>query len=324
MDASPKKILIIRFSSIGDLVLTSPVYRCLKSRYPNAQLHLVVKQKLSTVLENNPYIDRIIPLENGLLKLANTLRKEKYDFVVDLHNNLRSNFIKLVLAVKSSSVRKMNWDKWRMVNWKKKMQVPHIVNRYLQACQELDITYDGLGLDYFTDSKAQNWLQNVFLPEYSKKPFVVFAIGGQFATKRLPIEKWKELAINLDGPIHVIGGKEDKHMGDMLSLAFPEKIINWSGTLTINQSAELLKLATRVYTNDTGMMHIAAAYNKDLEVFWGNTLPGFGMSPFYPDLNAAYSLNHEVLGLSCRPCSKIGFNSCPKGHFACMNLQKLD
>jgi ADP-heptose:LPS heptosyltransferase len=93
--------------------------------------------------------------------------------------------------------------------------------------------------------------------------------------------------------------------------------------LSINQSAELIKVANKIYTNDTGMMHIAAAYNKDIEVFWGNTLPGFGMYPFYPDSDAAKSVNHEVLGLSCRPCSKIGFKTCPNGHFNCMNWQEI-
>ncbi len=319
----PKKILVVRFSSIGDLVLTSPVYRCLKAKYPNAEVHVVVKKKLSSVLEHNPYIDQIIPLEDSLFALAAKLRKEKYDFVIDLHNNLRSAFLKVCLGVRSSSVKKMHWDKWRMVKWKKQIKVPHIVDRYLATCHPLEIAYDGLGLDHFTDSNAQKWLQQEFLTHYKDTSYVVFAVGGQFATKRLPLEKWQKLASRLDQAIHVIGGKEDMQMGHELQQAFPAKVVNWTGQLSINQSAELIKVANKIYTNDTGMMHIAAAYNKDIEVFWGNTLPGFGMYPFYPDSDAAKSVNHEVLGLSCRPCSKIGFKTCPKGHFNCMNWQEI-
>ncbi|MCX8478814.1 MAG: glycosyltransferase family 9 protein [Chitinophagales bacterium] len=319
----PKKILVIRFSSIGDLVLTSPVYRCLKAKYPNAEVHLTVKKKLSSVLQHNPYIDKIIPLENGLLALASKLRSERYDYVIDLHNNLRSAFLKVYLGVPSSSVKKMHWDKWRMVKWKKQIKVPHIVDRYLETGQELGLAYDGLGLDHFTDLEAQNWLQHEFLKHYNDNPFVVFSIGGQFATKRLPMDKWKQIAAKLDLPIHVIGGKEDMEMGQEIQQAFPEQVINWTGKLTINQSAELIKVASKVFTNDTGMMHIAAAYNKDIDVFWGNTVPGFGMYPFYPDTAPANAVNFEVLGLSCRPCSKIGFKSCPKGHFNCMKLQEV-
>lgn len=324
MSTPIKKILIIRFSSIGDLVLTTPVYRCLKAKYPNALIHVVVKKKLSGILASNPNIDKLILFEGDLFSLAMSLRQEEYDYVIDLHNNLRSSLLKLLLQVKSSSVKKMNWNKWRMVNWKNKIAIPHIVTRYLEACRELEVFYDGQGLDHFTDTQSQNWLQSVFLAGHSDKTITVFSVGGQFDTKRLPVDKWKRLAENIDGAIHIIGGKEDESLGQELFKSFPDKMINWTGKLTINQSAEIIKIANKVYTNDTGMMHIAAAFNKDIEVFWGNTVPSFGMTPFYSDNKKGLVVHHEVLELSCRPCSKIGFKSCPKGHFNCMRLQEID
>jgi heptosyltransferase-2 len=316
---NPNKILVIRFSSIGDLVLSSPVYRALKKRFPGVEIHLAVKEKLKGILQENPNIDDFKVLETSIWSLAFQLRNENYDCIIDLHNNLRSFILKLIIAKPSFTVAKKNISKWRMVTLKHKISVPHIVDRYLDTIVDLGAQNDGLGLEFFTDSNSKSWGLDFLAKDPS--PYSVFAIGGQFATKRLPSNKWVELANKLNARIVIIGGKEDLPLSQALAKETTAPIENLCGQLSINQSAEIIRHAQKVYTNDTGMMHIAAAFNKDIDVFWGNTLPELGMYPYYPTKNAANFQNHQVMNLGCRPCSKIGFHECPKGHFKCMTEQ---
>ena len=124
-----------------------------------------------------------------------------------------------------------------------------------------------------------------------------------------------------------MGGKEEKEIGERLNNLYPEKIINYCGKININESAYVVKNAACVITHDTGMMHIAAAFKKRIISVWGNTIPEFGMYPYFGSKNTDAELHSniiEVKGLSCRPCSKIGFAKCPKGHFKCMNEIDLD
>jgi heptosyltransferase-2 len=107
------KFLILRFSSIGDIVLTSPVVRCLKQQVENAEVHFATKKGFASVIEHNPFIDKKIYLEEDLNSFIGELKKEKYDYIIDLHNNLRTFLIKVKLGVKSFSFDKLNFEKWR-------------------------------------------------------------------------------------------------------------------------------------------------------------------------------------------------------------------
>jgi heptosyltransferase-2 len=316
---SPSKILVIRFSSIGDLVLTSPVFRVLKAKHPNTAIHLATKAKLKSVLLDNPNIDQFQLLEGNIWSLAFQLRKENYDYIIDLHNNLRSLILKLILLKPFSAVKKMNLTKWRMVNLKHKLKVPHIVDRYMEACRPLGVRNDGLGLQFYTDQISQKWIKDFLISD--PRPYSVFAIGGQFYTKRLPIDKWHELGCKYDQRIIIIGGKEDIKASQKLLALGNGKFENLCGQLSINQSAEIIRHSLKLFTNDTGMMHIGAAFNREIEVFWGNTLPEFGMYPYYPTKSSSCFESKQVLNLACRPCSKIGFKECPQGHFKCMSEQ---
>ncbi|MEQ9415680.1 MAG: glycosyl transferase, partial [Cyclobacteriaceae bacterium] len=128
------KILIIRFSSIGDIVLTTPVIRVLKTQVDNAEIHYATKARFAGLLKENPYVDKLHLLDDKLGLLITDLKREKFDHIIDLHNNLRTRIIKFSLGVKSSSFNKLNWEKWLMVNLKiNKLPSLHIVDRYLQA-----------------------------------------------------------------------------------------------------------------------------------------------------------------------------------------------
>jgi len=321
------KILIIRFSSIGDIVLTTPVIRVLKTQLDSAEIHYATKKQFSSIFQENPYIDKMHYLQDSLPDLVRELRQENFDYIIDLHNNLRTRIIKLLLGVQSSGFDKLNFQKWLMVNLKvNKLPSVHIVDRYLDAAKSLGIKNDSLGLDYFIPEKdeiPQDWL-----PESHRSGYVVYAIGGQHATKKLPLNRMIELCAKIKRPIILLGGKEDAATGDAIKLYFEKQgvslavqtmIYNACGTCNLNQSASIVKNATHVFTHDTGLMHIAAAFKREVISIWGNTIPDFGMYPYRTKFTVLEN-NH----IGCRPCSKIGYAQCPKGHFDCMNKIVFD
>jgi len=209
------KFLIIRFSSIGDIVLTTPVIRCLKQQYPEAEVHYVTKKSYKTLLENNPYIDKVFTLEKSLNDLANQLKSEHYDYVIDLHNNLRTRIIKFRLGVKSFGFDKLNFQKWILVKFKKNlMPKVHIVDRYMKTVESLGVKNDNRGLDYFIPEKDEVRLD--WLPENFSNGYAVYAIGGQHETKKLPLHKMVELCQTIHLPLVLVGGKEDFEMGEKL------------------------------------------------------------------------------------------------------------
>jgi len=314
------KILILRFSSIGDIVLTTPVVRCVKEQVPGAQVHYCTKQAFSGILENNPYVDKVHVLGESLGELVQRLKAEEFDYIVDLHNNLRTRIIKARLGKPGRSFNKLNYEKWLMVNFKRnRLPDVHIVDRYLAAAAALGVEDDGRGLDYFIPAKDEVDLQTLPTP-FQGGNYVAFAIGAQHYTKRLPTERIIELCERLNKPVVLLGGKEDAATGEEIAAHFDTqqtthgtRIYNACGKYNLNGSAWLVRQAELVVSHDTGLMHIAAALGKDIISVWGNTIPEFGMYPF----RTRYKVL-QVEGLSCRPCSKIGYKKCPKGHFKCM------
>jgi ADP-heptose:LPS heptosyltransferase len=329
------KILILRFSSIGDIVLTTPVIRTLKTQLEDVEIHYATKQNYRAILEHNPYLDKLFLLQNSLTSLISQLQKEQYDYIIDLHHNLRTQLIKTSLKAKSYSYDKLNIKKWLMVNFKINQLPPiHIVDRYMRTVAPLGVKADALGLDYFISESDEVPIE--WLPETHRKGFVAYAIGAQHQTKKLPIAKMIELCDRINRPIVLLGGKEDYETGEhiraffehtnsdeiekgLIALNKKAEIYNACGKFTLNQSASLVKQATHVFTHDTGLMHIAAAYRKEVFSIWGNTIPEFGMYPYKTKFTV-----FENKKLDCRPCSKIGYKKCPKGHFKCMNEITLD
>lgn len=347
-----KKILILRFSSIGDIVLTTPVIRSLKMQFSSVnkeelELHYATKSSFETVLKHNPYIDKIHLLQKNqsLSDFISLLKKENFDIIIDLHKNLRTSIIKFRLNAKSYTFEKLNLEKWIYVNLKKnKMPNRHIVERYMDTIKPLGITLDNdekqsndhkknkevTGLDYFLGTEDHfelNWL-----PESHQKGYIAFAIGGAHNTKKLPLKRMIELCDKINKPIVLLGGKEDSENGQAIfdffekdrdtyesqeaieKLGKKTRIFDACGKITLGQSASLLKQSTVVFSHDTGLMHIAAAFKKKIYSIWGNTTPSFGMYPYKTQF-----VVFENNTISCRPCSKIGFKTCPKGHFKCMN-----
>lgn len=325
------KILVLRFSSIGDIVLTTPVIRCLKTQLEDCELHFCTKKGYASILEANPYIDRLHLLEDSLDELIGQFKKEKFDYIIDLHNNLRTRIIKLRLGVKANSFDKLNYEKWLMVNFKiNKLPNRHIVDRYLDTVAPLGVKNDDEGLDYFIPEKDE--VEPEWLPETHRKEYVAYALGAQHNTKKLPLHRMIELCDRINKPIVLLGGKEDVENANKIEEFFLRRqsgeqyeeglaelnkktlIYNACGKFNLNQSASLVKGARYVFSHDTGLMHIAAAFKKHIFSIWGNTIPEFGMYPYQTRFTVL-----EKKDLKCRPCSKIGYNKCPQTHFMCMN-----
>lgn len=313
------KILIIRFSSIGDIVLTTPVVRCVKNQIPDVEIHFLTKKSYENLLQTNPYITKIWTLDESLFKTINIIKSQKFELIIDLHNNLRTFAFKIFCNSKTMSFNKLNLRKFLYVNFKINI-LPHIhiVDRYLNTVKLLGIINDGCGIDFFLPENSIEFKQ--MIKEKTGDDFVCFAIGGQHYTKKLPLFKIKEIITNIDKNIVIIGGKEDAEIAEKLENDFINKIINLAGKLSVSESAAVIDMANVLITHDTGMMHIAAALKKKVIAIWGNTVTAFGMYPYYGKYKVA-NKNFEVLNLSCRPCSKIGYNKCPQKHFNCMMLQ---
>ncbi len=314
---SLKKILIIRFSSIGDIVLTTPVIRCIKMQ-TDAEIHFLTKQAFKGILEHNPYITKIHTIEKEVKEVMQQLKNEQFDFVVDLHNNIRSVLVKRGLGKPSASFKKLNFQKWILVNFNiNKLPAEHIVDRYINTVAALGIKNDNKGLDYFIPEKEEILLTT--LPKTHQNGYIGFVIGAKHFTKQLPIEKIISICKKIDKPIILLGGKEDVARAQTIEASVGKHIYNACGKYNLNQSASLVKQASKIITHDTGLMHIAAAFKKEIISVWGNTVPAFGFTPYLPSPTSKIV---EVKNLSCRPCSKIGYDKCPKGHFNCM--MKID
>jgi ADP-heptose:LPS heptosyltransferase len=308
------KILIIRFSSIGDIVLTAPVVRCLKKQIPQAEIHFLTKTGFASLMESNPYISKIYSIKDKVDELRRELEQEAYDVVIDLHHNLRSARAKRMIGATAFSFNKLNIEKWLLVNFKvNRLPNVHIVDRYFETVKTLGVVNDNLGLDYFIPDKDAVDVASAF--KLSVTGYHALVVGGSYYTKQIPLNKLQEICKLSDKPVVVLGGKEDATTGQLLEKDFADKVFSACGKFSIHQSASIVKQADKVITSDTGLMHIASAFKKDIISLWGNTIPGFGMYPYLPSKNSKIL---EVKNLSCRPCSKLGYRKCPKGHFRCM------
>lgn len=313
------KLLVVRFSSIGDVILTTPVLRCLKAQLKEVEIHYLTKQAFAPLVEDNPAVFKIWTIQKSIDEVLPQLKKEEYDEIIDLHHNIRTLSLKRKLGIKATAFPKLNFKKWLLVKLKRdRMPNVHVVDRYFEAVKHLGVVTDHEGCELHL--KEEEFVVPSTLG--IQDAFTAVALGAQFKTKVIPFEQLVKILKPISGPIVLLGGKEDESIAQQLLEHFgSEKIvISTAGKLTLRQSAGLLSQAKVLLTNDTGLMHLATCFGVRIVSVWGNTVPALGMYPYYPQSKEKYTI-HEVLGLNCRPCSKIGYQKCPKGHFKCMLQQ---
>jgi len=312
-----KKILLIRFSSIGDIVLTTLALRCLRNTFPNAQVDFLTKIEYKDLVSKHLRVDDVLVLKGSLLETSKEIVHRDYDFVVDFHSNLRSKALVQLLPERIKVFKYKKQTLRRAVSvWlgKDLYRGGKVPEQYLQALSSLGVEHDRQGLEFEIPKSDHVYRGDV--PMTHQSGYVVIALGATYFTKRLPLNKWKEICQKIELPIILIGGDGEVELGEQLASYDDLKVVNRCGQYSIGQSASVMEQALFVVTQDSGMMHIAAALKKKIISIWGGTVPYLGFEPY--GLNDQQSIIIENRQLSCRPCSKYGRSSCPKGHFKCM------
>lgn len=297
-------------------MLTVPVLRCLRTQLPFAEIHYLVKKQYASLLQACPYIDQTVEFDGKLWQLIKRLRKEKYDFIADLHGSLRSWIVRNALITTPSAVYpKHRFKRALLVHLKAGWVVlPHVVDRYFEAVAPLGIKNDKRGLEYFIPAEEHvdpaRW--GLTAGEY-----ICVVVGAAHKTKEIPVEILAP-ALNMAGlPVALIGGRSDRSRAAALIQLLKVPAVNLCGMLTLNNSASIIEQSAVVVGGDTGMVHIAVALGKPVVQVWGSTVPELGMYPYVAGRLIPVRML-EVKWLGCRPCSHLGKKKCPKGHFLCM------
>lgn len=318
------RLLFIRFSSIGDIVFTTPAIRCAKQQIPGVEIHFLTKPSMKAVTEANPYIDHFHYLDKEVNNTIAKLKDLNFDYVIDLHKNFRTYRIKRALNIPSFTYQKLSWQKFLLtkLHWNY-MPHRHIADRCLDTLSSLGVVNDGIGMDYFIPTAVH--LQLNAIPNSHQSGYIAMVIGASYATKKMPIEQLQALCKLIPYPIILIGGKEDAIEGDAVATVDAPRIFNACGKFNLHESALLVKGAKTVVSHDTGFLYIACAFHKKTIAIWGATSPALEVEPYYPtaDSQEMY-FNAIVPNLPCQPCSNYGTKKCPQGHFACMRQQNLE
>jgi ADP-heptose:LPS heptosyltransferase len=315
--APEKKVLVIRFGAIGDIVLTSPVLRCLKQQLEGYEIHFLTKRIHLPLVQHNPHLDKIFTIENEVEEVIKQMQAENYEHVIDLHDNLRSFQTCVQLRANIHRYNKRRFRRWLYTTFKiRAMPKEHVVDRYFGAVKSLGVKNDLKGLEFFIPEDQK--FDPSKLPLTHSAGYAALVIGAKHFTKKLPYAQLEKLCRELPVPVIIIGGKEDFETGALLEMIDPFKILNLCGRHSLLTSASIVARAKWVITHDTGMMHIAAAFKRKIISIWGCTTPELGFTPYYPQQGVSHII--EAKNVSCRPCHKHGRNKCPRGHFNCMNL----
>lgn len=303
-----QRVLLVRFSSMGDVLLTTPLIRTLHRA--GWEVHYLTKTVYAPLLAHNPHLSRLHLLSPGgsLTNLAEALRAQRFDWVVDLHKSLRSYLLRFLLRRPTTAYHKATFKRWWIVTFKRG-RVRHVVDRYFEALKPLNVHNDGKGLDFF------------FPPDYHfslsaslPSAYGVVVMGAAHPTKRIPPSKVVDFLKAAGWPVVLIGGADVQEAAAEVSGKFP-RAVNLVGKTSLYDSAYLIQNARWVLTPDTGMMHLSAAFKRPIISVWGATSPRLGMSPY---LHEPEPRCVENLTLSCHPCHRYGRERCPKGHFRCM------
>jgi len=306
------KILIIRLSSLGDILLTTPLIRTLKKNYPHCKIDFLLKAEYLDLLKNNPYINKILPyskdkIDSFNVSITQSFNLREYDLIIDLQNNLRSRRITSKLKIHTERFKKYSFRKFLLVKMKINLMknLPSIPIRYAKT---VGIDLDNTKVEVYSDKEPNNKLVGL-------KNLIGICPGAKHFTKRYPIEyqiQLSKLLIENNFNVVLFGGKIDKSICDEITTAIPN-VINLQNNDDILQTISDMRLCDVIICNDSGLMHAASSLNKNLIAIFGSTVKEFGFMPYKSDIIVLENEN-----ISCRPCSHIGRSNCPKSHFKCM------
>jgi heptosyltransferase-2 len=336
-----KKILIIRFSSLGDIVLTSPLISSLKKLFPEYQIDFLVREQYSELVRFNPNITKIITFDveeglSGLWKLRKKIFSEKYDIILDIHNNIRSKFIRYGYGIpifSKSRILKINKNqfiRFLLVHFKINLypkpshKIRKVWQKYVLTAQPLGINYAGNKIALFFTLVEESFAENYLKKHKIKEKFIVVAPGAKHLTKRWPPDFFakliKKLNLEFDLRFLLVGGSEDEKIEkEIMNDIDSDKVVSIIGKTSILQTAALIKRASCFIGNDSGLVHVASAFGVPTIAIFGSTVEAFGFFPENPNAVVV-----ENKGLICRPCTHIGKKKCPKNHFKCLKEIEIE
>lgn len=323
-----RKILIIRFSSMGDVILTSPLTELTKKIFPNAKIDFCVKRKYSYFVKSNNIINNVIIADDelkysSLKKLKKQIKQTKYDLIIDAQNNLKSFYIRLFIQGNKLVFNKHSFKKLLLVKFKINLlrNSKPIINRYKSILKEYALRKEideaklpNVFLNKESEQKIENFLNEISIPKKSKK-ICIPIVSGHF-TKTYPKEYYSELInkFSANTVFFLIGIESDKNTADyIIENVNKGNIYNLCGNLASEDLVSLINRCDIIIGGDTGPIHIAESLNKPLIMLAGSSVKEFG---FYPQNSKAIVIENN--NIKCRPCSHIGKSKCPEGHFRCM------
>lgn len=325
-ERSPRSFIILRLSSMGDILLSSPLVRILRHRFPQARIDFLLKSQFAELYAANPHLNHLLTLDASkgraaLSALRSKIRSVGYDVVIDIHNNFRSTFLRRAAGAKLFIVHKYKWQRFLLIKLgiNTYREIVPVYQRYLRAAADLQLEDDGQGLELFIPTEQQNQVAELLRSMGLKSNSLIIAMapGAGFFTKRWPIENFLELAKlcieRNNAQILLLGNEKEKSICRLIQQELGSQIINLTGKLSLLQSAAALQSSHLLISNDTGLMHMATAIKKPVVAIFGSTSRELG---FFPIGSAVSIIENKAL--SCRPCTHIGRETCPKKHFRCM------
>lgn len=327
------KTLIIRLSSVGDVVLASPLLRALHGRYPDCQIDFLVKAEYAGLMQFNPHVAHVIRFPgNGtlgdLVRLRRTVISSGYDLIIDIHDSIRSRYLSAG-AGKVTRINKRKVARALLVNFKLDVYdrfggAPDVAARYLETVLPWGVEDDGGGPELFFPGDLRATVEKILSEERISAGTMCVGVCpcARHGNKMWPGERFAESAGRLaEGhgiPVLLFGGEDEREMcgriGAMINGAHPRtRVLNLAGRLSLLETGCAMDRCAVVLANDTGLMHIAEARGVPVVAVFGPTVREFG---FFPRGARATVVEHP--GLTCRPCTHIGLPRCPLGHFRCM------
>jgi heptosyltransferase-2 len=318
--SQPRRILAIRFSSIGDIILTTPLLRALRERYPQAHLAMLTKEAFASLVADNPRINQVLTLRPGqsLSSLAGEMRGGRFTHLLDLHRSLRTRGLRFLVPGKWSTYRKYRTAREILIRSKRNVyprELP-VPERYFDSVEQLDVHPDGKPPEFFlgphATQEAATWLMACGLP---LDHVVALAPGAAHGTKRWPLEYWQSLVDKLTragASVVVVGGPDDAETGAAVAAAGGSRAANAAGRFNLQGTGALIARVRVLVSGDTGVMHMATAVNTPVIALFGPTVRAFGFFPYSP---RAVVLERD---LYCRPCTAWGGDICPLGHHRCL------
>ncbi len=316
-----QKILIIRLSSIGDIVLSTPLLRAVRNKFPEASIHFAVKKEFVQLLRYNPHVDELIVVDSANMSTSlQQIRKENYDWVIDIHQSSRS--YQLRSAAKNALITSYPKNRLKRsllirLKWNLYKTIEPVYQRYFKAVEKFNITDDGKGTEVFVSDAEEKKINDILLPTHvNNRPLVAICPGAKFANKRWTKEGFIEISQKLQQThgacIAILGGPGEEGLCEEIKASIGADAINLAGKLSLLESAVVLKRSKLVLVNDSGMLHLAQSQKTPVVAIFGPTVKEFG---FFPLENKSTVIETTI---SCRPCTKMGLDKCPKGHHKCM------